>query len=143
MFCLVIQFQSAINNSGPLRTLTISMAICTMSRSCLQHLGRTSSSPSTARVFLHLASPRSLHATPPVLDFLLPTIPSRSLHNARLRHNIISRSQQLKRSFASSVQRQTTVLVHPRQDEDGQDMTVEITPRASNVCSPSNIHFEF
>lgn len=45
-----------------------------------------------------------------------------------------SRSQaQTKRAFtASSICHQTTAITNPRKDDDGNDMNVEITPRASN-----------
>ncbi|KAH8600862.1 hypothetical protein B0O99DRAFT_609667 [Bisporella sp. PMI_857] len=108
------------------------MACRSLSRSC-SHIS-TPAFSSTARGFLQLASQRHLH-TLPIPDFLIPSITSTYNHHGR---NLIPKSSikcqyAISRSFtASSARRETRAIVNPRQDDDGMDMTIEITPRASN-----------
>jgi hypothetical protein len=106
------------------------MASRCVARSCSQLTSSTSSSET--RAFLQLTPRRYLYNTPlPILDFLLPSVPAPAL-----RHGWTSKRShmQSKRAFASSARRQqTTAIVNPRKDDDGNDMRVEITPRASNV----------
>jgi hypothetical protein len=95
----------------------------------------THSNPSSAaRAFLQLAPRRYPQTTPqPILDFLLPSIPSTSIRNGSAGKLVFSKPQ-LSRTFTSSSVRQaTSVVVNPKKDDDGNDMTVEITPRASDV----------
>jgi hypothetical protein len=106
------------------------MASRCVARSCSQLTSSTSSS--VARAFLQLTPRRYLSNTPlPILDFLLPSVPV-----SALRHGWTSKRSyiQTNRAFTSSARRQqTTVIVNPRKDDDGNDMHIEITPRASNV----------
>ncbi|TVY81535.1 Iron-sulfur assembly protein [Lachnellula suecica] len=103
------------------------MATRSLSRSCSQL--STSPSTSLARAFLQLAPPRRHFAsttTTPPLDFLFPP----SLYQSASKPSPLT---QTRRSFASTVTRQQTkAIFNPQQDEDGNDMHVEITPRASN-----------
>ena len=113
------------------------MATRTMTSSC-SHL-RAFSSPSAARAFLQLAPGRYLHSNRPlVLDFLLPSIPSAGLRHGYSGKAGSTKSQvHAKRTFTYSPRRQnTTAIYNPRQDDNGNDMHVEITPRASNVRFP-------
>ncbi|PSS18691.1 hypothetical protein M430DRAFT_101936 [Amorphotheca resinae ATCC 22711] len=104
-------------------------------RSCCPQLVSSSSS-SAARAFLQLAPRRCFHNAPPqpLLDFLLPSLPSPALQHARLNKPLSSRTQNApRRAFTTSpVRRHTSAVFNPRKDDDGNDMTVEITPRASN-----------
>lgn len=94
----------------------------------------TSHISSAARVFLQLSPRRSFHnSSGPLLDFLLPSVsPRRIFHNTS---SLPSTELHVsgKRGFTTSaVRRHTSAVFNPRKDEDGNDMTVEITPRASN-----------
>jgi hypothetical protein len=111
------------------------MATSFIMRSCPQLV--SSSSSSAARAFLQLAPRRCFHNAPPqpLLDFLLPSLPSPALQHARLNKPLSPRTQNPpRRAFTTSpVRRHTSAVFNPRKDDDGNDMTVEITPRASNV----------
>lgn len=113
------------------------MATRCITKNCLQLSHSTSSS--AARAFLQLSPRRYLHRTPlPELDFLLPGIPSSILRNGCTSRPTSRTIQVEKRRFTSSSRRQqTTAVFNPRRDEDGNDMNVEITPRASNVSLTS------
>lgn len=113
------------------------MATRCITRNCSQL--STSASSSAPRAFLQLSPRRYLHRTPlPVLDFLLPGIPLSILRNGCTSMPTSRTIQVAKRSFTSSSRRQqTTAIFNPRQDEDGNNMNVEITPRASNVSLSS------
>ncbi|TVY49876.1 Iron-sulfur cluster assembly-like protein, mitochondrial [Lachnellula occidentalis] len=104
------------------------MATQSFSQSCLRIC--TSQSTNAARAFLKLSPPRrhlSNFAPPPLLDFLLPP-PSRCLF-ARTSKPI----RTPRRAFKSSANRQSTRAIHnPQKDEDGNEMHLEITSRASN-----------
>ncbi|KAH8821563.1 hypothetical protein F5884DRAFT_768326 [Xylogone sp. PMI_703] len=100
-----------------------------ISRSCLQ--AANGSSTSAARAFLLVSARRQLHSSStPVFDFLVPNITSRIASNG-YRANTISQVPHC-RGFASSSSRMTSAVINPRKDDDGNDMTVQITPRASN-----------
>ncbi|RDW70264.1 hypothetical protein BP5796_08661 [Coleophoma crateriformis] len=104
------------------------MATRRITQSCLHHGASTSTS--AARAFLQLAPRRTLHTTHP-LEFLVPAArrPAQS-RSLRKQPALLHPSA---RSFTSSPERrQTTAVVNPRKDDDGNDMNVEITPRASN-----------
>ncbi|KFY32403.1 hypothetical protein V493_00221 [Pseudogymnoascus sp. VKM F-4281 (FW-2241)] len=89
----------------------------------------TASAPA-ARTFFQLAHQRA----PPMLDFLIPSIPSapRSMHRQAPRS--VSKLPS-SRTFTASALRATTAIYNPRKDDDGNDMTIEITPRAANRLS--------
>ena len=108
------------------------MASRSITRSC-SHLNSASST--AARAFLQLAPRRQLHSTPlPLLDFLLPSAPVPGLHNVWAGKQASRAIQTTKRPFTSSSRRQqTSAIFNPRKDDDGIDMSVEITTRASNV----------
>jgi hypothetical protein len=97
------------------------MAARTISRSCTQ----SSHTAPAARIFLQLASRRP-H---PVLDFLAPRV---SQHAPPLPLRSIPKAT--SRAFSTtSTLKETVAIYNPRKDDDGQDMNVEITARASNV----------
>ncbi|TVY50173.1 Iron-sulfur assembly protein 2 [Lachnellula cervina] len=104
------------------------MATQSLSRSCLRIC--TFQSPNAARAFVKLTPPRrhiSNFAPPLLLDFLLP--PSSRCLFARTSKP----TRTPGRTFTSSAARQQTRVIHnPQKDEDGNDMNIEITPRASN-----------
>ena len=112
---------------------TIAMAARCISRSCSQLVPSTSSF--AVRAVNHPAPRRQLHSSPPpIFDFLVPAFPSSLLYKASIARPTSRAAQRCKRTFASSPRcRQATAIFNPRQDEDGNDMRVEITPRAANV----------
>ncbi len=115
------------------------MAVRCISRSSSQ---LTASTPSSAaRAFLQITSRRYLSSTPPpVLDFLLPSVPASAIRYSWTSENIVTRSRvPAGRAFSSSTRRQqTTAIYNPKQDDDGNPMQIEITPRASNVRYPAS-----
>ena len=99
------------------------MAARTVARSCMQS---TYPAP-TARAFLQLASRRPL----PVLDFLAPRA---SVSQVTTRSILRLLPTCTPRTFGTTLARRETIAVYnPRKDEDGEEMRVEITHRASNV----------
>jgi len=109
------------------------MAVRSFSRGCLQLT--TAQHTSAARAFIQLAPRRHLHLSQaPVLDFLVPTISSAATSAGFIGRRVSSRTQiEARRAFIStSMCRGTHAVFNPRQDDDGIDMNVEITPRASN-----------
>lgn len=108
---------------------------CTrIARSCSQLSPPTSSS--AARTFLQLAPRSYLHSgpPPPILDFLLPSISSSLKVRGGVAFDCPFVGPKTQRGFASSSKHyNTTTIFNPRQDEDGGEMKVEITHRASNV----------
>jgi hypothetical protein len=106
-------------------------------------------SPSTALSFLRIAAARTTPSCPTpqhaqAFDFLIPT---RSIHTTtystrsapparqfRERTATTRQPAQPSRLFGTTSQRnQTVALYNPRKDEDGNEMGLEITPRAANV----------
>ena len=92
----------------------------------------TASAP-IARTFSQLARQRAPPTTP-MLDFLLPRVPSAPSH-AMLRRAARSVAKPApSRAFtASALRAATTAIYNSRRDDDGNDMTIEITPRAADV----------
>lgn len=93
---------------------------------------------SAARLFSQVAPRRYLHKpTLSVLDFLVPSIStSTTQYGKASRFMPLDVRSSVRRNFASSSRRQqTTAIVNPKKDDDGDEMSVEITPRASNVRS--------
>src|SRR3954447_9431013 len=111
------------------------MATRSITRSCSQL--SASNLSGAAQAFLRLSPRRYYHTNPlPVPDFLLPSDARNSVQHGWISWPVSSEAQRLvTRSFTSSaVRKQTTTVVNPKKDEDGNDMSVDITPRASNVC---------
>ncbi|KAG9249185.1 hypothetical protein BJ878DRAFT_485192 [Calycina marina] len=86
---------------------------------------------SAARAFLQLAPQRPYH-TAPLLDFLTPSIAYSPINSASRVPQSNSIRDFRRRFTSSQAIRQTSAILNPRQDDDGIDMTLEITPRASN-----------
>jgi hypothetical protein len=86
--------------------------------------------PSTGRSFVKLASQRSFASTP-ILDFLAPSVAPHTRKQAAWRPS--QRAASARDFSISSIKRETKVIYNPRQDEDGEDMNIEITPRAATV----------
>lgn len=89
----------------------------------------TASAPA-ARTFFQLAHQRS---APPMLDFLLPSIPTVAPRSIQRQAQRSLSNLPSSRRFTASALRATTAIYNPRKDDDGNDMTIEITPRAANV----------
>ncbi|KAK0100087.1 [4Fe-4S] proteins maturation [Cadophora gregata] len=107
------------------------MASRCITRSCSQVA--TPTPFSAARAFLQLAPQRYIRTSSPVLDFLLPSAPYHT--RSRAAHVRLSSQKEIttRRAFTSSSKRQaTTAIFNPRDDDDGNPMQIEITPRASN-----------
>lgn len=111
------------------------MASRSVSIKCL----RLSASASPSYAFLQLAPARSIStksAFHPPLDFLLPNV---AIQKQRPGYKSVITSPRTQRGFSSSQSRRATVtVVNPRKDDDGNQMTIEITPRASNVSLRSS-----
>ncbi|KAI9740721.1 MAG: [4Fe-4S] proteins maturation [Claussenomyces sp. TS43310] len=106
------------------------MSACTVPGACL-HL---SPSAPAARAFLQLARRRAFH-TQPVLDFLAPTVAQHPLAHGRRWRGMRSAaaSMMLSRAFGVTAPgRATAAIWNPKKDDDGNNMVVEITPRASS-----------
>lgn len=116
--------------ASPIHTLTNTMAARTLPKMSLRRCtaAATASAPA-ARTFFQLAHQRA----PPMLDFLIPSIPTVAPRSIlRQAPRSISKLP-TSRSFTASAVRATTAIYNPRKDDDGNDMTIEITPRAANV----------
>lgn len=112
--------------------LRSTMASRALSRKCL-HLSHHAPA---ADVFLHVASRRSVH-TQPVLEFLAPRFDQRSLRRVcrLIGGSWPGGSITACRAFSGTHGRRATVaILNPKKDEDGHEMVVDITPRASKVC---------
>jgi hypothetical protein len=101
-----------------------------MARSCSQ-LSKTTPS-SAAQALLQLTPCKFRQNTPPVLDFLLP-----SLSVSARRHGVkqtTSRRQFTAHPFAQpKEQLQTTIVFNPQKDKDGKEMNIMILPGAVEV----------
>ena len=111
------------------------MAARSLSKRC-SHLATASFQSSVAKIFLQLAPPQRYIHTAPLLDFLAPNVTlTYSVKSRKIERPHTNVQKSISRGFtSSSLRRQTSAIVNPRQDDDGMDMTMEITPRASNVC---------
>lgn len=110
---------------------------------------RCTSTVSAARSFVQIAKRRYCNAaassTSAHLDFLIPSNALRSAANAAARGQgpsklsvpfISSNSLQYTRRFSTTTVRRATVCVqNPQTDEDGNEMTLEITARAAKRLS--------
>jgi iron-sulfur cluster assembly accessory protein len=70
---------------------------------------------------------------PLFLDFLAPSWQSNNVSNSSirsLRKDLAPRVQ--RRALSASVPRHAKAIKNPRKDEDGNDLTINITPRASH-----------
>ncbi|XMA12231.1 hypothetical protein WAI453_005022 [Rhynchosporium graminicola] len=107
------------------------MASRSIARSCSQFA--TSTPSSAVRAFLQIAPHRQLHTSSPILDFLLPSTQCTNLQSRKEFAQLSLRPRNTaRRAFTSSKRQQTTVIYNPRDDDDGNPMHIEITPRASN-----------
>lgn len=71
--------------------------------------------------------------TPLNFDFLLSTTSKITHTHYLVARNSNSYRNSLRCYSASSKRPKTTAILNPLKDEDGTDMKIEITPRASNV----------
>lgn len=112
------------------------MASRTLSTKCL----RLSAAGSPSHTFLNLAPTRSISTKPAFqapLDFLLPIAAQRKLYYGCTSFITSPKNTNTPRTFYSAPSRRATVaIVNPKKDDDGNDMTIDITPRASTVSLP-------
>ncbi|KAG9236617.1 hypothetical protein BJ875DRAFT_482090 [Amylocarpus encephaloides] len=94
----------------------------------------SSSSTCAARTFIQLAPRRYYPNTPPpVLDFLLPPSPQSFYAASVTRNRAIEPRSHARRAFTTSESRRGTIVAHnPLTDDDGNVMSMDITPRAAN-----------
>lgn len=123
----------------PLQSTKATMATRTVARSCLNP-------PSS---FLHSAAASFLQLTPrrcfqssnaPILDFLAPRLqPVHTRQRQRLQSKqnhgaYANQSIKGQRSFSSTNRKlDTKAIVNASKDDDGNDMLLDITPRAAKV----------
>lgn len=117
--------------------VNVNMACRSITKGCSKSL-------SSAHVFLQVAPRRSFQTAPqPVLDFLLPNTSPTPTRSIRTRKQAFRKPQNTRTFASSAARRATIVVVNPKQDDDGNDMTVEITPRASNVRAIHSLTFVY
>ncbi|KAI9755628.1 MAG: hypothetical protein M4579_004201 [Chaenotheca gracillima] len=72
--------------------------------------------------------PQDLRASSPLLDFLAPTLSRRpSTHLQGFSERVPA-----QQAFSTSTRRTLNALHNPRKDEEGNEMTIDISPRASH-----------
>lgn len=96
----------------------------------------------TAVTQQHLSTSRYSYTSVP--DFLLPSSITKNYHASTIsyRHRVPLQSApaspghplQRRMFSASPVAKAAVVTANPRRDEDGNDMLIDITARAANVC---------
>lgn len=108
------------------------MAARCITRSCSRLSGTTTSS--AAQAFVQLAPRKCIQNTPPVLDFLLPSVPVTAFRYGWVKRPTSRRQFLQTRTFASSArQQQTKAIFNPRKDDNGEVINIEILPGAVEV----------
>lgn len=88
---------------------------------------------SLPRVFIQIAASRQdVYYAPLILNFLLPITSSIANRKCSTSRISISCFNPRRSYFVSSKKQKTITIFNPLKDEDGTDMSLEITPRASN-----------
>ncbi|POS83582.1 hypothetical protein EPUL_005517, partial [Erysiphe pulchra] len=115
-------------------------AITMAAQNCCSKLRKLS----LPRVFFQIAaSRRNVYSSPLIFDFLLPitsNIANRQCPTSKLSIPCV---YSIRSYSVSSRRHKTTTIFNPLKDEDGTDMSLEITPRASSrlkeiMCQDSN-----
>jgi iron-sulfur cluster assembly accessory protein len=109
-----------------------------VSRKCLRalpspHSARKTCAPITTVRSFSFSAPSAQSQQPLFLDFLAPSWQSNRVSNPSirsLRKDLAPRIQ--RRALSASLPRHAKAVKNPRKDEDGNELTINITPRASH-----------
>ncbi|KAK3724181.1 [4Fe-4S] proteins maturation [Vermiconidia calcicola] len=109
------------------------MATSSTSRTCLRQLTKSRISAQPSRIFL--TSQRDFHAPAPLyLDFLAPSWKAHRPQSVAPRQPTMRSpyTQTQCRLLSSTPAQRAVAITNPRKDDDGNEMIINITPRAAH-----------